>query len=208
MVEMDRKGFTLIEMLVVMGIIAVLMGALIVGFGRVTKTAQRARAQETVSNAASALSILLHKEGTWSGTIISYGGSNNEGKGMTKDVARLFAKKNLMGVAHDTNNEPIGTDRCGIVDPWAIAVLKRNSAANESSKVPSGGFVKDHRIFYAVDEDGDGITEADVGNPATHIKVRATAIAWCAGADGQFADPKTRGRSDDVYSWRADQEVK
>lgn len=211
---MDRKGFTLIEMLVVLGIIAVLTGSLVVGFGRVTKTAQRAKAQETVSNAAAALSILLQQNGAWPKKIISQGGSDSEGMGMTVDIARIFAQKKLMGVTYDLNSSdytPIGTDRCGIVDPWAVAVLKRSRDANENSKVPSGGFVKSHRIFYAIDEDGDGIVGRgeNVSVGGAPVKVRATAIAWCAGADGVLADPKKeRGRSDDVYSWRADQEVK
>ena len=213
---MCKRGFTLIEMLVVMGIIAVLTGSLIVGFGRISKTAQRAKAQETVSNAASALSILLQQNGAWPKKIIDCAGSNNEGKGMTKEIASIFARKKLMGVSYDVNSTdytPIGTDRCGIVDPWAVAVLKRSVAAYENTKVPSGGTVKDHRIYYAIDEDGDGIVgqgeDVQVGNPPTKIRVRATAIAWCAGADGKLADLKNaRGRADDVYSWRADQEVK
>ena len=59
----NRKGFTLVEMLVVMGIIAILSGALLAGFGQITKNAQRTRAQETVSNVATALNMLLQKKG-------------------------------------------------------------------------------------------------------------------------------------------------
>ena len=60
-----KHAFTLIEMLVVLAIIAILSGALLMGYGRVTRTAQRARAQETVSNVATALSIMLQNKGTW-----------------------------------------------------------------------------------------------------------------------------------------------
>ena len=61
-------------------------------------------------------------------------------------------------------------------------------------------------IPVGIDTDVNGITEANING--TPVKVRASAIAWSAGADGVLADYKKRGRSDDVYSWRADQEVK
>ena len=53
-----KKGFTLIEMLVVIGIIAVLVGASIGGFSAMTRTAERAKCQELVSNVATVLCIL------------------------------------------------------------------------------------------------------------------------------------------------------
>ncbi len=196
-----KRGFTLIEMLVVIGIIAILSGALLMGFGRVTKAAQRAKAVEAVSEAAQALVILRQKNSNvWPGVISgNYGGGDGTGRGMVPEVAKVFAKNNLLGVATDTSGNPIGISRCGVVDPWAETVLKRSSQANAATKVSSGGMVQDHIIYFAVDVDGDGITAANVGGQA--VEVRAEAIAWCAGADGVIAPYNQRGRSDDVYSW-------
>jgi prepilin-type N-terminal cleavage/methylation domain-containing protein len=204
-----RDGFSLIEMLVVIAIIAILSGALMVGFGRITKSAQRAKAQETVSNAATALGIIQQKLKAWPKVMIQHQGGDTEGMGMTKEVARIFAKHNLMGVTYKKNGgvyEPVGADRFGIVDPWAVAVLKRNKNATDTAAVPSGGTVKSHIIYYALDLNMDGFTEASVNG--TQVKVRAPAIAWCAGADGVLADYRKLGRTDDVYSWRKDQEEK
>ena len=201
-----KRGFTLIEMLVVIGIIAVLSGALMMGFGRITKSAQRAKATELVSQAAQALVILHHTDGTWPSAVINFGGGDGDGtadKGMVKDVAEVLAQYNLLSVACKDRAKkdytPIGVSRCGVVDPWAEAVLKRDKNADAGSQVPSGGTVRDHIIYFAVDEDGDGITTASVGRE--QVNVRAEAIAWCAGADGKIAEYKERGRSDDIYSW-------
>ncbi|MGN0847624.1 MAG: type II secretion system protein [Kiritimatiellia bacterium] len=212
----NRTGFTLIEMLVVLGIIAVLSSALLVGFGRITKTAQRARAQETVSNVATALGIMLQKKGVWptdhKNALKTYGGQDGEGRGCVEDVAKVFVKYGLMGISYTGSTyEPQlkGSDRCGIVDPWAVAVLKRSPSNNHSTKVPSGGTVRSHIIYYAIDEDLDGITEAKVCGE--EIKVRASAIAWGAGGDGELGDSyskRSKKNADNVYSWRKNQEVR
>ncbi len=211
---MNKKGFTLIEMLVVLGIIAVLMGSLLAGFNHIMKSAQRAKAQETVSNAATALSVILQENKSWPNSIINEAAKNPSQ--MTVDVARYLAKKRYMAISYkkvgNDKYQLIGTDRCGIVSPWAAAVLKRTGGASASEntgleeKVPTGGTVKDHLLHFAVDLDGDGITEANVNG--TTVKIRASAATWCAGADGVLAPYNQMGRSDDVYSWQKAQEQK
>ena len=58
-----KRGFTLIEMLAVIGIIAVLMAALIGGYAGVTKAAEKKKCQELVSNVATALTALFQNDG-------------------------------------------------------------------------------------------------------------------------------------------------
>jgi len=199
-----NKGFTLIEILVVIGIIAILSGALMMGFGRMTGSAQRAKATELVSQAAQTLVIMRQNEKNkrWP-SVVSFGGADGDGKGMVVDVARKLAELKLLNVACKNREKkdytPVGISRCGVVDPWAEAVLKRNVNADLGTKVPSGGTVQNHIIYFAVDEDGDGITTASVGGQ--QVNVRAEAITWCAGADGVIAPYAQRGRSDDIYSW-------
>ena len=207
-----RQGFTLIEMLVVIGIIAVLSGALIMGMGRVQKTAQKTKAQEAVSNAATALGIIFQTEMNWPDKVVS-----KSGQQLDADVAKVFVRHKLLGVSYDTKqyNASLrqgtitltGPDRCGIADPWAITVLKNSTAATAATRVPTGGTVQDHLIWYAVDKDGDGITEANVGGVG--VRVRAPAIAWCAGADGKLGPYGQRSKDgqDDVYSWARGQEA-
>lgn len=207
-----KKGFTLIEMLVVLAIIAILSGALMGGYGAITKSAQRSRAQETVSNVATALNIILQKKGVWptdeGKALTKFHGKDGDGVGCVESVAKVFSKYNLLGISM-SGGKPVGIDRFGIVDPWAVAVLKRNVNATSGDKVPSGGTVKSHIIYYAVDTDLDGITEATVCGEK--IKVRASAIAWCAGLDGELGSSyskKTKANSDNIYSWRRAQEVR
>ena len=204
---MRKQGFTLIEMLVVLGIIGVLIGSLIAGFSKMTKSAQRAKAQETVSNAATALASILASEGSWPKAML-------QNTRMNEAVARALARRNLMGVVYDPNAKksdgtqdytPKGTDRYGIVDPWAVAVLKRKQSAGTGESVPSGGTIADHVLYFAVDQDGDGFVSQKENAPCS--KVRASAIVWCAGADGKLGDygKRTKDSADDIYSWQKSQ---
>ncbi len=206
-----RKGFTLIEMLVVLCIIGIIMGALLAGFGHVTRAAQKARAQELVSNVVTSLTIMLQTNGVWpsdyNNALKLYGGKDGNSAGCVENVARVFASRGLMGVNID-NSTLKGVDKFGIVSPWAQNVLKRSQSANASTPVPTGGTIRDHIIYYAIDTDLDGIVEAKVCGD--NVKVRGSAIAWCAGADGKLGSSyrkRTKENQDNVYSWRHTQEV-
>ena len=214
-----RRGFSLIEMLIVVGIIAILSGALIVGMDRIRKTAQRSKAQEVVSNTATALGFIFQKEMAWPRLLISY---NN--RQLEAEPSHVFVRHGLMGLSFDSKSfNPstrkgkitlTGVDRCGIVDPWAAAVLKRQQASSTENdglalKVETGGTVRDHILWYAIDDDGDGITKVSHPRDGT-ISVRAPACVWSTGADGVLGSMKRREKAsaDDVYSWSRQQEVK
>lgn len=215
--DMYRSGFTLIEMLVVIGIIAVLSGSLMVGMGRIQKTAQKAKAQETVSNTATALATIFQTEMSWPSRLMQ-----NSGQQLDAVLSHIFVRFKLLGLSYDAKTYNVttkvgtikltGADRCGIVDPWAATILKQKVSTSENDgvdlKVPSGKTVKDHILWYAIDTDGDGVTEASVGG--VNVKVRAPAIVWCAGADGELGPYGRRSKKglDDVYSWGPGQEVK
>lgn len=204
-----KRGFTLIEMLVVIGIIAILSGSLLAGFNAVTKSAQRARAQEAVSNAATALTLYYQKYQKWDPAILAAPAGENGGQQMDAKVAKVLGKAGLLNINYKSDNKDgqlFGTDRLGILDPWGIAVLKRNKDATLGTPVPSGGTVQNHMLYFAVDLDGDGIVEANLNGGMR--KIRATAVVWCAGRDGKLAPYSQVGRSDDVFSWQRGQEKK
>ena len=206
-----KKGFTLIEMLVVLGIIGILIAALLAGFGHVTRAAQKARAQELVDNVKTSLALMLQTNGVWpsdrNNALKLYGGQDGNNKGCIEEVARVFAGRGMLGV-NISGDQLKGVDRFGIVSPWAQNVLKHQLNATAATVVPSGGTIRDHVIYYAIDTDMDGICEASVCGEK--IKVRATAMAWCAGADGKLGNSyhrRSKENADNVYSWRHNQEV-
>ena len=203
-----KKGFTLVEMLVVIGIIAILVGAGMTAFSSATRKAQQARAREVVSNVATALEAIYQKEGSFPRRVLAEGGSDGE---MTPEVAYELAKRNAMTLTWDKDRpnvkRTIGADRCGILTPWGQDVVKRSKAGvSDSTKVPSGGTIKDHRIHFAVDTDGRGYVNASVGGES--LKIRGSAVAWCCGKDGKEYSYSDGLRHDCSYSWNRQQVVK
>ena len=205
-----RGGFTLIEMLVVIGIIAVLIGVSIGSFSSMTKSAERAKAHELVLNVATALTALYQTEGNWPKRLATNGQKDGL---LDKDAAVPLALGKYMSLTTKSKQgqngrktvELTGLDQFGIVTPWATAVIKRRGQQAQLSDVVSGSVtVKDHILHYALDVDGDGVIRgADVGGES--VDVRATAIVWCIGKDGgNNGKPwpyHTGLKKGDVYSW-------
>ena len=196
-----RKGFTLIEMLVVIGIIAALVAATLGSYSAVTRAAERAKCRELVAQVATALATLYQSEGNWPKRLAVQG--KTDGK---LDAETAIAIKDYYSLNVDENGKLAGYDRFGIVSPWAHDVIKRGGSKvtiqTQVSVSKNGGpqTVDDHILHYALDLDGDGIIEgAMVGGES--VNVRATAIVWCAGRDG-YMEPYSKGQKGDaVYSW-------
>lgn len=199
-----KRGFSLMEMMVVMGIVALLIGVSTAGYTRMTKTAEKTRAQELVSNTATALTALFNKEGVWPQRLLSEGKSDGR---LDERSAYLLAKAGVMSLTTE-NGKLAGLDRFGVVTPWAAAIIKgRGQKAALGTKVGSCT-VQDHILHFAIDTDGDGIIEgATVGGE--NLTIRATAAVWCIGKSGGDKGqpwPYSKGLSrDDVYSWSRDQ---
>lgn len=211
-----KKGFTLVEMLVVIGIIAILIGVSIGSYSAMTRAADKSKAQELVSNVATALTALYQAEGNWPKRLAANGQTDGE---LNENNAVPLARGKYFSLTTSGSGDTLklaGLDRFGIVSPWAAAVIKRRGSSAQLSDIVTGTTtVKDHILHYALDLDGDGIIRgANVGGAS--VDIRATAAVWCAGKDGVMSPyPHAGGsrskkgsnravssqRSDDVYSW-------
>ena len=195
----SRKGFTLIEMLLVIGIITVLVGASLAGFSKIRATAERAKVQELVSNTATALAALYQKEGSWPRRLAANGATDGV---LDARAAYPLAKGGYLSLTLSEDGTALdGLDKFGVADPWATALIKRRGRGASESDIVNGKYtVRDHLLHYALDMDGDGIVDgASVGGET--VSVRASAIVWCAGKDGKMEAYSVGRRKDDVYSW-------
>ena len=200
---MKRRGFTLVEMLVVVGIIVALMGATLAAVSTFLKSAEKARCRELVSNTATALAVLFQREGSWPRLLRQGHGGNNL---LDEKAALPLAKGGYMTLAQDSSGTKLsGYDRFGIVTPWALAEIKRRGAsASLSTKISGGGTIQDHILRYAIDLDGDGVIPGvQVGGET--VDIRATAVVWCCGKDGKIEAYSAGLKADDIYSWTVGQ---
>ncbi len=209
----SHKGFTLIEMLVVIGIIAILTAAGLAGYNGAIRAAQRSRGNELVQNLKVALGMVLQDEDAWPAPILKEG-SRGDGR-VRVEIAAWLGKHGYFSFG--TLEKPDAKDKStwklhvnpmeelGILTPWGESYAKKlmtGGSVGANAKVPGGGTLDDHVLRFAVDDDYDGFTEVKTSASGKgSAKVRASACVWCCGFDGKF------GTRDDIFSWTKEQEV-
>lgn len=193
-----KKGFTLVEMLVVIGILAVLVAASLGAYSKITANAEKKRCDSLVRDVAAALTKLNDDNGgLWPSAIGRLGETGGE-----LDERAALPLAPYLGLTKNSDGTSLsGANQFGLVTPWAQDAIKRSgSGASLSTRVPGGGTIQDHRLYCAVDLGDDGIIKsANVGGES--VSVRARAIVWCCGKDGKLEAYSKGLKRDDVYSW-------
>lgn len=194
-----KNGFTLVEMLLVIGIIGILAGVMVVSFGKMAQHARRSDAQRTVTEAATAFNQLLIKQRAWPKELL-----DNEKDGMVPEVCYVFQKHRLMDLS--TYERETGTgalksknasyisktslDRFGLLDPWGRESLKKHPACTDDTASIDGGkgSYRDHLIQYRLDRNYDGYVDSEDGDgemPVAGLRIRGSVIVWSRGEDGK-----------------------
>lgn len=196
-----RGGFTLVELLVVIGLIGILAVALLGSFSYLKTTAWQSRAQAQVSQIAAALTVYLQNNRSWPEELLNKKEFDADAcaelqKNRIIDVTTWKTLPSATAAGTINDNSP---DRYGLLDPWGRAMMRKNVNAAAAD-------VQAHRIQFRLDQNLDGIVDADEGAPKG-VSVRASAIVWSRGPDGyddaDGKNPKARSRYpfDDRLSW-------
>ncbi len=194
-------GFTLVEMLVVIGILGIIASGLVSGVGHLKRVAERSRAQIAVNNTKVALTVYLQSEREWHRTM-------TERLEMDYDVSKILSRAKLLDLVIPDNPETsTSLDRFGLLDEWGRKALRRNpNITSDSQRGEDGLPIRDRRIQFRLDLNYDGYVDASEGSP-NGLRIRSSVVVWSRGPDGQddFAssNPKAKEKYpfDDLISW-------
>lgn len=201
-------GFTLVEMLVVIGILGILSVALLSTFSYVKNSARKAQAQNLVAEVAIAFTRYLQENRGWPQEFL-----NKNSVGLDEQVVYFLQKEKLIDLTAykvDSSGELLreintsSVDRFGLLDPWAQRTLKRKpstATAGMDAGLGNGRTFANHRLQFRLDQNLDGFVDASEGSPQG-VRVRASVLVWSRGPDGiDDFDQNGRYPSDDSLSW-------
>jgi prepilin-type N-terminal cleavage/methylation domain-containing protein len=188
----SQKRFTLVELLVVIGIIAVLAGILLPTISIAIKKVRVSRARTEISGLMTAMRMFESEYDllpiTYDDTVDSYE--------MNSATAPVITYDELVAVLSQTGTQS------STLNPRKIKMLdvKKAGEYKDPWKNPSTDYDNDYHIV--VDSDAnDEITSNNVVGMATGQTLLYNIIIWSAGPDGQYSStPDASVNKDNVYS--------
>jgi prepilin-type N-terminal cleavage/methylation domain-containing protein len=200
----NKSGFTLIEMLTVVAIIAILAGLLFPAISAARRKAQVAQAQTEIKSIESALKTYYTEYGRWpigngGGDDFSYGKFETGGQ-YTGCCDNYYLMGVLRGIPDPAGyNSTCGSNYQGQNNPRNIVFLEIAAGSQDSLGNYLDPWKHPYQITLDTDYDGncDGLgcgSAYPTTAPQGTVKNR-TVVVWSVGPDG------VGGTSDDITSW-------
>lgn len=179
-----RKGFTLVEIMIVIAIIGMLMGISAVSYSHFTAKAEDAKSSELLSQVKTALETIYLEKGGWTPRLAT----GAEKGDPTLDGDAALGLKGRFALDIDDSGKLKGYNRFGILTDQGVQIMKKKgNSCSENDVLP-------YQLRYALCE----AEEDFVDIPQFGVKVRAHACVWC-----MSKDKKTY-----LKSWISTQEVR
>ena len=187
-----RGGFSLIELMVVIAIIAILSGLIFVGVGRAKESARRTKAKVQIKQLEKAFMAYHDEYGEWPKGLIGYDNASDDqmeyltGIQLGENAARLLRGEDIEDlnpreiVFYDIPDGAIRRDKhgtIGLVDPWG------------------------HCFKYMMDFNDDGVAQilfSNSGGDDNLARVSGLGVAvWSQGPDGNDSL-----QEDNITNWK------
>lgn len=175
-----KNAFTLVELLIVIGIIALLAAILLPAINTALKKAEEAQANTEVSNIATAVKAYVSEYGKFP----NHNGNSgdwNYGEGATGNAELINPLRAIAGTGNSANKN----------NPRKIVFLEVNTESLDAD----GNFIDPWDKQYCITMDTDFDNECESGGGKHGTVQGRNVIVWSVGMD------ETQNTADDLKSW-------